>query len=182
MAAARPLIWGGFARCGRAEESPGSMETRCRITSGGGDPRESATESKPPASARVRVKGCGKSAPRGLATGAARQTPPGARPNRGGMKAKVFSEGTSLQVRFQTAARVGCTRRAATRVPDEWPSRGGNPAHRTRLTGRLTFSFLSHEASAIFKKESICHAVSPRAVHLDDSFQFKKLSIMRGVT
>ena len=30
-----------------AEESPGSMETRCRITSGGGDPRESATESKP---------------------------------------------------------------------------------------------------------------------------------------
>ena len=32
-----------------AEESPGSMETRCRITSGGGDPRESATENKPPA-------------------------------------------------------------------------------------------------------------------------------------
>ncbi len=31
------------------EESPGSMEARCRITSGGGDPRESATESKPPA-------------------------------------------------------------------------------------------------------------------------------------
>jgi len=30
---------------------------------GGGDPRESATESKPPA-LRVRVKGCGKSAPR----------------------------------------------------------------------------------------------------------------------
>jgi hypothetical protein len=31
------------------EESPGSMEARCRITSGGGDPRDSATESKPPA-------------------------------------------------------------------------------------------------------------------------------------
>jgi hypothetical protein len=30
------------------EESPGSMEIRCRITSGGGDPRDSATESKPP--------------------------------------------------------------------------------------------------------------------------------------
>ena len=29
---------------GRGEESPGSTETRCRITSGGGDPRESATE------------------------------------------------------------------------------------------------------------------------------------------
>ncbi len=30
------------------EESPGSTETRCRITSGGGNLRESATESKPP--------------------------------------------------------------------------------------------------------------------------------------
>ena len=52
------------------EESPGSTGTRCRVTPGGGDPRESATESKPPAGAgfgpclRVRVKGCGKSAPR----------------------------------------------------------------------------------------------------------------------
>jgi len=35
-------------RASRAEESPGSTETRRRITSGGGDPRESATESKPP--------------------------------------------------------------------------------------------------------------------------------------
>ena len=30
------------------EESPGSTETRCRVTPGGGNPRESATESKPP--------------------------------------------------------------------------------------------------------------------------------------
>jgi hypothetical protein len=29
------------------EESPGSSETRCRVTPGGGNPRESATESKP---------------------------------------------------------------------------------------------------------------------------------------
>ena len=34
-----------------AEESPGSKRTRRRITSGGGDPRDSATESRPPASA-----------------------------------------------------------------------------------------------------------------------------------
>ncbi|CFX62933.1 protein of unknown function [Candidatus Filomicrobium marinum] len=50
------------------EESPGSMETRWRLTAAGGDPRESATESKPPLLAlrgTVRVKGCGKSAPRG---------------------------------------------------------------------------------------------------------------------
>lgn len=31
-----------------SEESPGSMETRCRVTPGEGDLRESATESKPP--------------------------------------------------------------------------------------------------------------------------------------
>lgn len=31
-----------------SEESPGSTEKRCRVTPGGGDPRESATESKPP--------------------------------------------------------------------------------------------------------------------------------------
>ncbi len=30
------------------EESPGSTEQRCRITSGGGDPRDSATEIEPP--------------------------------------------------------------------------------------------------------------------------------------
>ncbi len=44
-----------FLRIG-GEESPGSMEARCRITSGGGDPRDSATESKPPGH-RLRAKG-----------------------------------------------------------------------------------------------------------------------------
>jgi hypothetical protein len=29
------------------EESPGSIDIRCRITSGGGNPRESATENEP---------------------------------------------------------------------------------------------------------------------------------------
>src|SRR5207302_6932114 len=53
----------------RREESPGSTEVRCRVTPGGGDPRESATESTPPVPSRntgrpARVKRCGKSAPR----------------------------------------------------------------------------------------------------------------------
>jgi hypothetical protein len=53
----------------RGEESPGSTEARCRVTPGGGDPRESATENTPPACLRragraARVKWCGKSAPR----------------------------------------------------------------------------------------------------------------------
>ena len=43
MVAALPFIEG------RGEESPGSTETRCRVTPGGGDPRDSATESIPPA-------------------------------------------------------------------------------------------------------------------------------------
>lgn len=37
-----------ITRKGAGEESPGSTEPRCRITSGGGDPRESATENRPP--------------------------------------------------------------------------------------------------------------------------------------
>ena len=49
-------------RYGVVEESPGSTETRCRVTPGGGNPRESATERKPPFK-KVRVKGCGKSTP-----------------------------------------------------------------------------------------------------------------------
>src|SRR5246127_5395320 len=60
--------WPLFAGA-RGEESPGSTEVRCRVTPGGGDPRESATESTPPARLRhagrvARVKRCGKSAPR----------------------------------------------------------------------------------------------------------------------
>ena len=61
----------GRSRYGRkaaGEESPGSIDIRCRITSGGGDPRDSATENEPlphPERARAaRVKRCGKSAPR----------------------------------------------------------------------------------------------------------------------
>ena len=30
------------------EESPDSTKTRCQVTPGGGDPRDSATENKPP--------------------------------------------------------------------------------------------------------------------------------------
>ena len=39
----------GRSRREAGEESPGSTEIRCRVTPGGGDPRESATESRPPA-------------------------------------------------------------------------------------------------------------------------------------
>ena len=117
----------------RGEESPGSTEARCRVTPGGGDPRESATESKPPAHIRrrfgvspARVKGCGKSAPR-----VRRRTRHG-KPHR--EQDRVGTAGRRLGGRagFRAAVRVGRTRRPATDVPDEWPSRAlslrGRPA------------------------------------------------------
>jgi len=45
------------------EESPGSRETGRRLTAARREPRESATESKPPLLEGVRVKGWGKSPP-----------------------------------------------------------------------------------------------------------------------
>ena len=55
---------GGRGSRKRGEESPGSMERRCRVMPGGGDPRESATESNPPRFGAARSKGWGKSPPR----------------------------------------------------------------------------------------------------------------------
>ncbi len=56
------------------------------LTTAGGDLRERATESKPPVGGEIfqpaRVKRRGKSPPERRVTGAARQPPPGARPNR----------------------------------------------------------------------------------------------------
>ena len=43
------------------EESPGSKEHGCRLTAGGGDSKDSATENKRPIF-RVSVEMCGKSA------------------------------------------------------------------------------------------------------------------------
>ncbi len=64
----------------------GLHRARCWVTPSRGDPQESATENRPPMAWRhvqARVKRCGKSAPAPGATRAARQTPPGARPDRG---------------------------------------------------------------------------------------------------
>jgi hypothetical protein len=68
------------------EESPGSTETRCRVMPGGGNPRESATENKPPRRRCPAGKGetVRQERTAGPATERARQTPPGARPNRDG--------------------------------------------------------------------------------------------------
>jgi hypothetical protein len=111
----------------RGEESPGSTEARCRVTPGGGDPRESATENIPPSPAlpygtawAARVKWCGKSAPR------RRQRWWHGKPHReqdqvgaaGGRRHCADAAGRASRA----AARVGRARRSATDVPDEWPS------------------------------------------------------------
>ena len=69
------------------EESPGSARTRCQVMPGGGDPRDSATENKPPYQARV--KRCGKSTPALLVTIGAWKTPPGARLSRDDIVVKL---------------------------------------------------------------------------------------------
>ena len=117
------------------EESPGSTETRCRITSGGGDPRESATENRPPrgvALSAARVKRCGKSAPRD------RQRKRHGKPHREQDQIGAAAlPATASQTHFRVAARVGRVRRPVTGVPDEWSSPMGNHGNRTRLTGHL---------------------------------------------
>ena len=111
----------------RGEESPGSTEARCRVTPGGGDPRESATENKPPrrpgSGRTARVKRCGKSAPR------RRQRRRHGKPHR--EQDQVGAAGLPpcavSQAYLRAAARVGRTRRPATGVPEEWPSPPGTP-------------------------------------------------------
>src|SRR4051812_21045071 len=67
MGVSRPDGRSRYGRKAAGEESPGSIDIRCRITSGGGNPRESATENEPLPTRKgraARVKRCGKSAPR----------------------------------------------------------------------------------------------------------------------
>src|SRR5436305_7252378 len=119
------------------------MDMRCRITSGGRKrrrkpapkPRESATENKPPPPARTeaRVNRCGKSAPR------FRQRKRHGKPHREQDRIGTATE-RKLQPFVRVAVRVGCFRRRATGVAEEWPSRLGcvrSRPYRTRLTGRL---------------------------------------------
>jgi hypothetical protein len=114
---------GGGSGRGIGEESPGSMDKRCRITSGRREPRESATENEPPrrvASAAARVKRCGKSAPRRRQR--RRQGKPHREQDRIGT-ARGFRASEVLRSMSGSAVRVGCWKRRATGVQEEWPSR-----------------------------------------------------------
>jgi hypothetical protein len=135
MTARLRACFAGLARrseARRREESPGSTERRCRLTAGGGDPRESATEKTPPTGpvfsgrlAAARLKWCGKSAPRSW------QQERHGKPHR-----EQDQIGTARDV-FRIAVRVGRARCVATHIPEEWSS--PRKWYRTRLTGCLTF-------------------------------------------
>src|SRR5262247_2820612 len=134
-AVSRPDGRSGKCRKAAGEESPGSTDERCRITSGGGNPRESATEKETAGLRPARVKRCGKSAPRGRQR--QRQGKPHREQNRIGA-ARGFPRKRNIPDLSGPAARVGCLTRRATGVAEEWPSRTGRPVpYRTRLTGRL---------------------------------------------
>src|SRR6516164_482999 len=129
------------------EESPGSIDMRCRITSGGGDPRESATENEPPAFAlrgfgAARVKRCGKSAPR------VRQRNRHGKPHR---EQDRIGTAHAAGSRKRPGARERCQARRPGRLQDVARKRGTRGMavayrasrkayavpYRTRLTGRL---------------------------------------------
>ena len=97
----------------------------------------------------ARVKRCGKSAPRGPATGAAWQAPPGARPNRGDATAA-----RPCEVRLRTR-RPGWLLEAAGngRPRGMAVTRAVRAPYRTRLTGRLaTLSVRDYESATDFRR------------------------------
>ena len=122
---------------GRVEESPDSIETRCRVTPGGGNPRESATENRPPRLAGARVKRWGKSPP-----------PLWQRGGHGKPRREQGRIGTAAlrgRATLRPAVRVDCWRRRVTVVLEEWPSPCLQARDRTRLTGPPT---LDHQRLA----------------------------------
>src|SRR5262249_15362566 len=117
------------------EESPGSTETRCRLTAGGGDPRESATENRPPARATgpARVKRRGKSSPRDRQR--KRHGKPHPEQDQIGAARRATGSGVSASPPGSVARGV---RQRTSQRNGHLPLHGGD---RTRLTGRLTFYF-----------------------------------------
>jgi hypothetical protein len=153
FAAARPLSSrarrpDGRSSLRRGEESPGSTETRCRVTPGGGDPRESATENIPPPRLRkvgraARVKWCGKSAPRRRQR--RRQGKPHREQDQVGVAGRKAGD---VSVPPSGSVARGARQRASQRNGHR-PSRDGD---RTRLTGRLALFFRPHRTRPVKKK------------------------------
>ena len=107
-----------------------------------------------PASDGVRVKRCGKSAPR------VRQRKRHGKPHREQNRIGTATRDSSLQAKtpqgdVRLAVRVGCSRPCANMVPEEWPSRTVRKrgAYKTRLTGWLMSSQSVFEEDASAENE-----------------------------
>jgi len=126
------------APCGRpfGEESPGSTETRCRLTAGGGDPRESATENRPPDGFAHWVIPSGKGETVGKSPPRDRQRKRHGKPHREQDQIGAARRATGSGV---SASPPGSVARGARQRASQ---RNGHPSpkgeDRTRLTGRLT--------------------------------------------
>jgi hypothetical protein len=128
--AGRPRA-GHLERGGPVRGTSGLRRAGCWVTPSRGDPQESATESRPPMAgepAQARVKRCGKSAPAPGATRAARQTPPGARPDRGRTARPQTPPGRPLEPAGNRRPR-GMAASGASRSPERRRLRQ-NPAYR----------------------------------------------------
>ena len=86
------------------------------------NPRESATENRPPELAPARVKRWGKSPPR------PRQRGWHGKPHR--EQGRIGTTGRQARDRLRSVVRVDRTRPRATAVPDEWPSPRHPPGRR----------------------------------------------------
>ena len=111
---------------------------------------------------RVRVKRCGKSAPVSRVTGKARQTPPGARPNRGALKGGPPKlPGRSQEVSGNRHPQMN----------DRCPAgvtRSGNRIRLTDCSGRYCFS-------------KICHYNESRPTSSLLAFYFVDLPVEKGI-
>ncbi len=134
-----PESWLDSRRAARQGGKSGLHRAERQVTPGRREPTESAAESRPPMAPQgdqVRVKGCGKSAPRDWQQFVARQTPLGARPNRNPSVWPALGSGRLLEA-----------------ISDDC-RRGMAVLDRTRLTGQLSFfnSLPRCHLSLVFQK------------------------------
>ena len=139
---------------GPGEESPGSMEARCRVTPGGGDPRDSATENRPPALRErswppARVKRCGKSAPR---------------PRRRGRHGKPHREQDQIGAARGIGRRRPSPKRASAPPPGSVARGAGRPASQRNGHPSPSRGRTEPGLQAVWRSEDRCQKTEVRIV------------------
>ncbi len=170
----------GRGTCKGFEESPDSTRQRCRVTPGWGNPRESATENRPPCNPLkwiiwVRVKRWGKSPPRDG------QPDRHGKPHREQCQigtARGAGRATDTARRHVLAQRSGLAARGAlvTGRQDEWSSMGGNPRDRIRLTGPPRIFFEVYKNSARVPQARCLNRATARCGGAAPNVEFRRNS------